>query len=237
MFAVHPGEVHANETRFEEGCSYCTFNIDSRLIEQLDPLGRGLSFWLHPLIEDRAMFRSFLGCFDAVKQGASQLAIDSVLLDSLNALIVRHSRQRLALPELADSPSAVRIARDYLLDNPSQNVSLRTLGELVGLSPFHLARTFKDRVGVPPHRFQTSVRLEHAKRLLRQGWRVARVAAECGFADQSHLIRAFKQIVGVTPIEYRGPQDYPSQRELSHEYSNSCARNSSSARVSSASSA
>jgi AraC-like DNA-binding protein len=33
---------------------------------------------------------------------------------------------------------------------------------------------------------------------------VAHVAAECGYSDQSHLIRSFKRIVGVTPNHYRG---------------------------------
>ena len=205
MFAVHPGEVHANETALTEGCSYCTFNVDSHVIESLDPIGRGLSFYLHPLIEDADVIGRFLDCFHGIQAGASRLEIESSLLASMTGLIVRHGRTSRPLPAVACSPKAVRTVRDYLIDNHAYNVSLRELAHLAGLSPFHLVRTFKDRVGIPPHQFLVCVRLEHAKQLLRQGGTVARVAADCGYADQSHLIRSFKRVVGVTPAAYRGP--------------------------------
>jgi AraC-like DNA-binding protein len=202
MFAIHPGEVHANETEFEEGCTYRTFNIDPGVIDDLDPLGRGLAFSLKPVIEDADVIDAFLACSAGVENGISRLAIDSLLLESVTRLVDRYG-WRPSRSRLSSSSASMQVVRDYLIDHYSQNVSLKMLAEIAGLSPFHLVRSFRDRVGLPPHKFQICVRLERSKDLLRKRWSIANVAAECGFADQSHYIRSFKRVVGVTPTIYR----------------------------------
>lgn len=98
--------------------------------------------------------------------------------------------------------TAVRRARDYLTDNYAENVSLERLSSVARLSPFYLSRVFCAELGLPPHAFQTQVRVNQAKRLLCQGLSAATVASETGFADQSHLTRHFKRLVGVPPGEY-----------------------------------
>jgi AraC-like DNA-binding protein len=56
---------------------------------------------------------------------------------------------------------------------------------------------------MPPHAFQTQVRVSRAKTLLLEGWSISQVASQTGFADQSHLTRHFKRLVGVTPGRYQ----------------------------------
>jgi AraC-like DNA-binding protein len=65
-----------------------------------------------------------------------------------------------------------------------------------------LTRVFAREVGMPPHSFQTQVRVARAKRLIRAGQSLAGVAAATGFADQSHFIRQFKRLMKITPGEY-----------------------------------
>ena len=79
---------------------------------------------------------------------------------------------------------------------------LEELASLANLSPYHLARVFRDEIGMPPHAYQTQARLGRTRVLLLRGWPPARVAQETGFADQSHLTRRFKRLVGVTPGRY-----------------------------------
>jgi AraC family transcriptional regulator len=59
---------------------------------------------------------------------------------------------------------------------------------------------------MPPHAFQTQVRIAHAKKLMRTGLPLADVAALTGFADQSHFIRHFKHLMKITPGEYLNNQ-------------------------------
>ncbi|HYM70106.1 MAG TPA: helix-turn-helix transcriptional regulator, partial [bacterium] len=68
----------------------------------------------------------------------------------------------------------------------------------------HLCRTFHREVGLPPHAYQTQVRVERARSLLRNGVPIAEAAAAVGFYDQAHLTRQFKRVIGVTPGQYVG---------------------------------
>jgi len=82
-------------------------------------------------------------------------------------------------------------------------VALQELARVVNLSPFHLARVFRQTVGLPPHAYQTRLRLVQAKTLLAQGYDVGFVASETGFCDQSHFTQQFKRHYQVTPGSYR----------------------------------
>src|SRR5205085_7810988 len=98
---------------------------------------------------------------------------------------------------------AVNRAREYLAEHYAENVSLNRLAAIAGLSPFHFSRLFSEQFGLPPHAFQTQLRVLWAKALLLQGWPIPHVASQTGFADQSHLTRHFKRLVGVPPGQYQ----------------------------------
>ena len=84
-----------------------------------------------------------------------------------------------------------------------RNARSAELGRVAGLSPYHLNRVFARELGMPPHAFQTQVRIVRAKALLRDGVPVAETAVRTGFFDQSHLTRHFARVVGVPPGRYR----------------------------------
>ena len=77
------------------------------------------------------------------------------------------------------------------------------LAGLSGVSRFQLLRGFARAVGVTPHAYVVQQRVRLARRLLVAGGRLAAVAVAAGFADQSHMTRAFVRQVGVTPGRYR----------------------------------
>ena len=84
----------------------------------------------------------------------------------------------------------------------TRNISLDELAALSSLSPWHFLRTFRDETGLPPHAYLTQLRVRKAERLLRAGHSPSMAAAEAGFADQSHLTRWFRRIVGATPAAF-----------------------------------
>ena len=79
---------------------------------------------------------------------------------------------------------------------------LEELAAIAQLSPFHLLRSFKDQLGLPPHAYQIQTRVTRAKHLLRLGMSSIDTALTVGFADQSHFSSNFKRIVGVPPGLY-----------------------------------
>ena len=75
--------------------------------------------------------------------------------------------------------------------------------EIAGMSREGFSRRFKRLHGIPPHTSRLLAQLNDARRLLRSGEPIAEVAAETGFADQSHLGRNFRRFFGITPGRYR----------------------------------
>ncbi len=86
---------------------------------------------------------------------------------------------------------------------PELDESVAAAARRGGLSREAFSRGFRRRHGLPPQPFRAMLRLNAARRLLRDGLPPAAVAAETGFADQSHLGRAFRRAFGVTPGRYR----------------------------------
>ena len=112
-------------------------------------------------------------------------------------------------PLALDPTTARLIARAYDVLAPEtptmarDDVSLRDLADLAGLSRFHLTRLFPRRFGLAPSAYLRLLRLERAKRRLAAGDALADVAAALGFVDQAHLTRRFKAAYGMTPGRYR----------------------------------
>ena len=74
----------------------------------------------------------------------------------------------------------------------------------MALSRFHFARRFRRSFDASPHEFVLRQRVARARQLLeRRAIPIHDVALACGFADQSHLNRVFKNQVGTTPGRFR----------------------------------
>jgi AraC-like DNA-binding protein len=102
------------------------------------------------------------------------------------------------------SPAAMRRVRDHIDTHLSHSIELVELSEIAGLSVFHFARQFKHSEGVTPHHYLVSRRVERARELLAEtNLSLSEIAFAVGFADQSHLTRHFRQIVRMTPGQFR----------------------------------
>src|SRR5947208_3069658 len=85
----------------------------------------------------------------------------------------------------------------------AEDVSLAQLSALTSRSAFHLARAFSKACGLPPHAYLESVRVQHARELLRSGATVVDTALSVGYGDQSHFTHRFRRHTGITPGQYR----------------------------------
>ncbi len=138
-----------------------------------------------------------------IEAGASTLMGDAALL-TLWAELLREARTPVRLARGGLAPWQVRRCTDYLTEHACENVGLEELAALVCLSPFHFARAFKQSTGVPPHRYQLSLRIERAKALLElTDAPVTAIALDVGYDSSQALARLFRREVGVSPSDYR----------------------------------
>jgi AraC family transcriptional regulator len=106
------------------------------------------------------------------------------------------------------APWQERRAKEVLSANLDGGVPLKEVARECRLSVSHFSRAFRRTVGVAPHNWLLTRRIEVAKEKLRDGeLSLSDVALACGFADQSHLTRVFTGMVGVSPGAWRRALD------------------------------
>jgi AraC family transcriptional regulator len=97
-----------------------------------------------------------------------------------------------------------RKVRDYIDSHITGPVLVADLSALVRRSKAHFARSFKRTFGESPHSFVVRRRVElAAEYMLATDSSLSDIALRCGFADQAHLSKHFRQAVGDTPAAWR----------------------------------
>jgi AraC-like DNA-binding protein len=95
-------------------------------------------------------------------------------------------------------------ALEYIEAHLGSQIEIREIAKLVALSKSHFSRTFKRSVGFSPREYVSARRVERAKLMMRStSERLSDIALICGFADQSHLNRHFRRLVGMSPGLWR----------------------------------
>jgi len=91
-----------------------------------------------------------------------------------------------------------------MAEHVAEEINLDRLAGRVGLSKFHFHRLFKKATGVSPSRYHTNLRMDVARRLLRESRKsVVAVALEVGYANPSHFAQLFRRETGLSPSDYR----------------------------------
>ena len=193
LLILNPEEAHESRSI---GVEYKTVQINPRSFKRLWP-DNPIPFFAEPVIRDPDLFRAFSRLYSTLLSNRSALEQEAELVSTVELLLNREDNWKDAF-----EPRSVKKIRAYLRAHYSENVSLSSLAMIANLSPFHLVRVFKNETGVPPHEFQTQVRITHAQRLMREGCSISEAATETGFFDQSHFSRNFKRITGLTPGKY-----------------------------------
>jgi AraC-like DNA-binding protein len=108
--------------------------------------------------------------------------------------------------DFAADPEIVRLipAMQYMMKEYAKGVTLNSIAKMAHLSPFHFHRRFTDLLGITPKHYLLLCQIFHAKKmLLAREKDLIDIAADCGFAHQSHFTSRFKQATGLTPTKWR----------------------------------
>jgi AraC-like DNA-binding protein len=207
LCTVTPDEAHSVEPAGDHGfsywCLYPSIELVTGAAEAVGGKRPSGTLVLPPVIGDAEAAGLLCAVFEAEAATAPRMARETRLLALLSHVLVRHATASVVANGKPASAPALARARDILAAFSSENLGLGQLAAMVGLDPFALARGFNRAYGLPPHAWLIQERVRRAQAFLRTGLSPAAVAAEVGFADQSHLCRHFKRIVGVTPGLYQ----------------------------------
>ncbi|MHC5269126.1 response regulator [Enterococcus sp. LJL98] len=105
--------------------------------------------------------------------------------------------------------------KNYLAIHFMENISLQILSEHFFVTTVYLSRLFKQKTGQNFIDYLTQLRLEHAKKLLRQSnLKIYQIAEQVGYDNSRYFTRLFKETVGVTPTEFRKSQSMSHDKEI-----------------------
>lgn len=121
--------------------------------------------------------------------------------------LARHYAETIADPA-RDGPALpgfkLKQITDWMAAHRAEEFSLERLAAMAGLSRFHFNRLFKRATGLSPSRYQLDLRLDAARRLLRETKRsILEIALEVGYSQPSRFAQLFRRETGLTPSEYR----------------------------------
>lgn len=201
LITVNPNEVH-DGAPIGEARSWSILYLDPSV---MDLLARDVAEGAaerseipRPVIHDKLLAGRFHALFSAVTGNEEQMRCEELLL-SVVADAMRETAMR---EERAAAPYSIAHARSMIDDDPAAEISLADLAQESGLSRFQVLRAFARATGFTPHAYLVQARVHLARRLIATGTPLAEVAAKSGFADQSHMTRAFVSRFGLTPGAY-----------------------------------
>lgn len=191
---LHPDELHDGGPGTEDGFAYRMVYIDPALIAGAT---QALPFVASPVV-DLPSFASpgdlNIWCNEDDMDSLAQLDLIETVGRWLTALTSGHDTKTTSL-----ATHALLSVRDLIAQEPAIRPTMAELERVSGLDRWTLARQFRAAFGTSPSRYRTCRQIAQARSLMRSGMPIAEVAAESGFADQSHLSRHFKNAYGISP--------------------------------------
>jgi AraC-like DNA-binding protein len=144
------------------------------------------------------------------RDAADALAIEEISVSLLSASIRAahkhsgrkdHAKHSLTKARRQMQAEAVK---ELISLHPARAWTLSALAREAAASPYHLARVFREEVGVPIHQYLIRTRIGHALAAMRsESSDLTGIALEAGFAHHSHFTSSFRELFGITPSEFR----------------------------------
>jgi AraC-like DNA-binding protein len=204
---LNPEVVHTGQAATSAGWSYRVLYPKVCVVTDVAAqLGwrRGTPLFPQTVLYDERSAALLRSAHRAAEQG-DRLASSSLLTAALARLLTAHANAGTAEPptRVRQAPASISAVCELLHERLTDPPSLAELAEMTGLSQFAVLRAFRAETGLPPHAYLNQLRVRQARALLDHGVAPADVATTTGFADQAHLTRHFKRVVGVPPRAYQ----------------------------------
>lgn len=199
VISVNPGELHdGHPVDRAVRCWRIIYFDPDTLAQRLVPdAAREIEF-VSPNVREPGLGHWVNLLFDRLTRTTDGLGVEEIV-SYLVGRLGSQSRPECGRPSCS---APVRKAQQRIDEDPSSQVSLAELAALSGVSRYQIVRAFARELGVTPYAYVIQRRVLLARQLLVNGTTLIDAALQCGFADQSHLTRAFVRQFGVPPGRY-----------------------------------
>ena len=193
----HPGALQHQDAVGRRGCHFFNAEVSAARLETLREYAAVVSSpFVFPSAETSWLMMRLYHEFNTAEE-CCELAMEGLLLELLAML----ARQKPSLER--QKPLWLRRVEARIRDEFTEKLTMAELAAEAGVHPTHLAVVFRRFHHTTVGDYVHQLRVQAACEMLRKPENsLANVAMKLGFADQSHLTRHFKRIIGITPGQY-----------------------------------
>ncbi|QKF81323.1 AraC family transcriptional regulator [Halarcobacter ebronensis] len=205
---LNPGEIHCGDSNSWKYTNfYPPLELISEIYEQIY-FEKALPCFTKHILEDINLYNLLLKFFISAYSNEDKLEIESNLIIAVSYLIKNYTDSTKKYSPLFDDKKIIKDSVEFMKDCLDTNISLDDLALNSNLSKYHFLRVFKNSIGITPHQFILSQRVQKARELIVKGEQLNQVASTVGFSDQSHFIKNFKRIYGYVPSELKNKDNF-----------------------------
>ena len=192
---LHPDELHDGGPATPAGFRYRIAYVEPAIV-QAALGGRPLPFAAEPVLDPAPATAGLVALLEDMDEPLDELAAAAAATAVADALEAAAGRSQAGG---GVDTAAVAAVREHLAAHPGGDTRAADLERIAGIDRWAIARQFRRAFGTSPDRYRRMRRLALARDAIAAGGSLAAVAAETGFADQSHMTRHFTRAYGLTP--------------------------------------
>jgi len=199
---INPYEMHSASVSKKESDGLYALYIDKSWIEKLQMELYGSEEYIlfeKCIVHDKESYHYLLEVLNIFFEEDSFISKEELLAEFMIGLMMKTS----PCVSAKEHKALFNDIKHYIDDNIASTLSLEEIAKEFLITRFHLIRLFKEELGMTPYQYVLNTQLNRAKALLAQHIPIAQVAQLCGFHDQSHLYKYFKQMFSMTPKVYQ----------------------------------
>ena len=194
--AIKPGHVAHRNLFGPGGARLLSIEVPDGLADDRGAGSLGCWRWSHGGRLAVVAIRSYLALRNAVDDA---IAKEDAVLELISALSEPgdHARER-------HRPAWLQHVYERMHDAPSERHGLKDLAHEAGVHPVHLARVFRRHMGCTPGEYMQALRLWlMIEQMASRPTAFSDIALNAGYADQSHMTRSCRRLLGATPSRCR----------------------------------
>lgn len=212
LMVININEIHSSQ--YAQSGDGVLLQIPYEFVKTYYPNIDNISFICNSLLEidsseKYSKLKSMLKEIDYIyneRKDGYVLKSYSLVFDILFELVTNFSINRPAKESIKSKRNLDRLTQiiDYIKDNRKTDLTLEEVAEKFNLTPQYLSNYFKKYIGISYKKYLITLRLESAYReLVNTDLSIVNIALENGFPDSKAFNKIFKEVYGVTPMEYR----------------------------------
>lgn len=204
IITINPEEIHSCGVLSKEGFKHHSLYISTDIMDNIlkENFNSNLLSFKNFQFSNEVIYQKLYPLMKCDSSMFSKLSWECELIEAISSVLKINTKvsNEIVLPS---NYKLVNYAKEFINDNYSQNFTLDDFAKEFDISKYHFLRLFKKHTFVSPHTYLMIRRVEKAKQFLRKNANISEIAYLCGFTDQSHLNKKFKQLTGITPGEYK----------------------------------